>query len=177
MKQLIMNWQNDGTLGVEPVFPEGIECKSFPELPDALNTWLDIIGYLDGDEYAQLGRDYYEKTMLSYKNLDENMCYFLTVDGVPAATITVICDYETKHGYIHMVTCKPNFRGRGLGHLLNEVAVYVLKREGMETAHLTTDDWRIAAIKTYLKAGLTPELESSPDYKERWEKIYSKIGC
>ena len=75
-----------------------------------------------------------------------------------------------------MVACKPEFRGRRLGHLLNDIALYTLKKEGMETAHLTTDDWRIPAIKTYLKAGFTPDLESEPDFRERWDKIHSAIN-
>ena len=47
--------------------------------------------------------------------------------------------------------------------------------EGMETARLRTDDWRIPAIKTYLKIGFEPDLTSEPDYKERWEKIFEII--
>mgnify|MGYP003312674325 CR=1 FL=1 len=110
------------------------------------------------------------------RQIVSSLCFILKVDGVCAASITVICDYEKKDGYIHMVACKPEFRGRGLGNLLNDVALWVLKTEGMQTAYLTTDDWRIPAIKTYLKASFEPDTETCPDYKERWEKIFEKIN-
>ena len=173
MAQLIMRWKNDGTERTPINFPEKVELKTFPQIPDALNEWLDIMSHMEQGEPQNLHNipDYYKNTMLSYANYKEDMCYFLTVDGVPAASITVICDYDKKDGYIHMVACKPGFRGMGLGHLLNDVALDVLKREGMQTAYLTTDDWRIPAIKTYLKADFYPDTESEPDFKERWEKV------
>ena len=74
-----------------------------------------------------------------------------------------------------MVACKPHFRGKGLGTLLSRLAAYVLLREGMQTAYLTTDDWRVPAIKTYLRAGFVPDTESQPDFFERWKKILSQI--
>ena len=176
MAQLIMHWKNDGADAVAPVLPEGITVKTFPEMPDAVNVWLDIVRFMSQAESAPAGEDYYDRLMRNWPHYDENMCYFLTVDGVPAATIAVVCNYPEKKGYIHMVACKPEFRGRRLGHLLNDIALYTLKKEGMETAHLTTDDWRIPAIKTYLKAGFTPDLESEPDFRERWDKIHSAIN-
>ena len=73
-----------------------------------------------------------------------------------------------------MVACRPESRGRGIGTLLNDIAVNVLKNEGMETAYLTTDDFRIPAIKSYLRCGFAPDL-STDDFKERWAKIYAEI--
>jgi len=175
MEQLRMNWKNDKNPCVFPTLPEDITVRTFTELTDALAAWQDIMRYLAKDGDLQTDGNYYKEAMLDYPNYDENMCYFLLVDDKPAATLAVICDYEKKQGYIHMVASKPEFRGKGLGHLLNSIAVYTLKREGMETAYLTTDDWRLAAIKTYLKAGFEPDTETEPDYKERWAKIYSDL--
>ncbi len=173
MKQLIMRWKNDGARQ-EIKLPDGIKIKTFTEIEDAEQAWLHIVSFM-GQDAPQVDPELYHKVMLSKPHYDENKCFFLVVDGVPAATITVICDPVEKAGLIHMVSCDPNFRGRGLGHLLSTLAVDVLKREGMESAHLTTDDWRLAAIKTYLKAGFVPELESEPDYKERWDNIYREL--
>ena len=74
-----------------------------------------------------------------------------------------------------MVACKESARGKGYGTLLNNVALNVLKAEKMQTAYLTTDDWRIPAIKSYLRAEFMPDL-SNDDFKERWKKIYEIIG-
>ena len=46
---------------------------------------------------------------------------------------------------------------------------------GFETAYLTTDDYRIPAIKCYLRAGFEPEM-TEDDHPERWEKIFAAIG-
>ncbi len=176
MKQLVMYWKNDGPETPMPTLPTGVTVATLPQLKDGVQAWLDIVGYMAQDGKQVLDEAYYEKTMTSRPNYDEKLCYFLLVDGAPAATLTVICDYATKAGYIHMVAAKPDYRGRGLGHMLNLLAVATLKREGMETAHLTTDDWRLAAIKTYLKAGFTPDTDSEPDYAERWQAVLQQLG-
>ena len=176
MEQLVMRWKNDGTPAVPAVLPESVELKRFTEIDNALSEWIDVIRYMDGGEKIPDEEAYYRDVMLCEKGYDDNLCFILTVDGVCAASITVICDYEKKDGYIHMVACKPEFRGRGLGNLLNDVALWVLKTEGMQTAYLTTDDWRIPAINTYLNASFVPDTETCPDYKERWEKIFEKIN-
>lgn len=177
MAQLVMNWENDGRENREVILPSGVEIKTFNELGGALEAWLDIVRYMGQTEGKTGDREYYDNVMTSCDNYNEDMCYFLTVDAQPAATVTVICNYSEKKGYVHMVCCKPQFRGRGFGHILNDVAVNALKREGMKTAHLTTDDWRIPAIKTYLKSGFKPDLDSEDDFKERWDKIYSIINA
>lgn len=175
MAQLIMRWKHDGT-PAEPILPpEGVAVRTLPELENGRALWLDIVQYM-GRNPAVLDEDYFRRAMLSRPYFREELCYILTVEGAPAATITVICDPETKAGLIHMVACKPDFRGRGLGHLLSDVAIAALKREGMKTAHLTTDDWRIPAIKTYLKVGFRPDLETEADFRERWENINREIG-
>ena len=176
MAQLIMNWENDSVEAKEPALPAGVEVKILPKLENALAAWQDIVRYLDENGQLDTSGEYYKIAMLDYPNYEDELCYFLLVQGEPAATLTVICDYEKKQGYIHMVACKPEFRGRGLGRLLNEIAVYTLKEKKMKTAYLTTDDWRIPAIKSYLRAGFFPDLETEADFKERWEKIYTNLG-
>ena len=74
-----------------------------------------------------------------------------------------------------MVACKESCRGKGIGSLLNQIALYELKKEGMETAYLTTDDWRLPAIKSYLRVGFEPDL-STDEFRERWKVIYELLG-
>lgn len=174
MEQLIMRWKNDNTTLKPFALPDGVELKTISDFENGVKVWLDIIKYMARD-VKELSYEYYEKTMPAYENFREDLCHILMVDGAPAATITVICDPIKKEGYIHMVACKPEFRGRGLGNLLNDIALSTLKKEKMQAAYLTTDDWRIPAIKTYLKVGFYPDTESEPDFKERWDEIYKVI--
>ena len=113
--------------------------------------------------------------MFTYPTYDANYCFFVLYKGVPVATITTIFDYEKAHGYVHMVACKEGYRGLNIGNLLANIAEYNLKKAGMKTAHLTTDDWRLPAIKTYLNVGFKPDV-SDDEFKERWEKVFEKIN-
>lgn len=171
--QLIMRWENDGEPAKEPVLPEGITVETFPERENALNEWLDIVQY--GLSGGLMGEEYYTKCMTERACYDEKLCHFIVKDSKAVATITVICDYEKMEGYIHMVACKPECRGQGIGTLLNDIAMSVLKKENMKTAYLTTDDFRIPAIKSYLRCGFTPDL-STDEFKERWAKIMEEIS-
>ena len=173
MAQLIMRWRNDG---IEAVFPQTVEnCQivSFQQLENAMEQWLEIVQY--GLSEGKKDADFYQKTMTALPLYREDKCFFVLENGQAVATLTVICDYEKKEGYIHMVACHASARGKGYGTLLNRIAEYTLKREGMNTAYLTTDDWRIPAIKSYLRIGFLPDL-STEDFQERWTKIYKQLG-
>jgi mycothiol synthase len=78
-------------------------------------------------------------------------------------------------GLVHMVAALPEHRGKGLGHLLNALVLHRIKELGHQKAHLLTDDWRLAAIKSYLRAGLRP-LNTHESHPERWETIFKELG-
>jgi L-alanine-DL-glutamate epimerase-like enolase superfamily enzyme len=59
-------------------------------------------------------------------------------------------------GYLHMVGVLPSEAGRGLGLQLSQACLHRMRKEGRTAAVLETDDFRIAAIKTYLKLGFVP---------------------
>ncbi len=168
MRQLVMTWMNDGTPDAGYTLPEGYSVRSLTEVENGIDAWLDIVQY--GLSEKREDEQYYVKAMVNYPNYDPAKCFFVMQGGEAVATITVICDYTTLQGYIHMVACKDVCRGKGIGTLLNRIALSVLKQEGMKNARLTTDDWRIPAIKSYLRAGFTPD-ESTDEFKERWAKI------
>lgn len=172
MEQLIMRWTNDGSQPTTPICPENCSITNFTSLDNATDAWLDIVQY--GLSEGKQDEAFYHATMTAHPAYTEDKCFFVLEDGHPVATLTVICDYSQKEGYVHMVACHESARGKGYGTLLNQIAVYTLKNEGMETAHLTTDDWRIPAIKSYLRAGFTPDL-STQDFITRWDLIFATI--
>ena len=170
--QLVMHWKNNGEPAPEIKLPLNCSIVAFPQLKDAVNKWLDIMQY--GLTNGVQKPEFYEQVMVKHPHYEDDKCFFLLENGEAVASITVICDYEKQEGYIHMVACKEAYRGKGYGTLLNQIAEVTLKKEGMQTAYLTTDDWRIPAIKSYLRAGFEPDV-STEGFKERWEKIYKKI--
>ena len=144
MNQLIMRWKNDGKPMSFPPIPENCRVVNFTNVDNPVEKWLDIVQY--GLSHGRRDEDYYHKMMTSCPNYRQDKCFFLEENGKAIATITVICDYEKKEGYIHMVACHENVRGKGYGTLLNKIALFTLKSEGMATAYLTTDDLSLIHI-------------------------------
>ena len=173
MEQLIMHWKNDGKEVPALQIPENCRMVNFTQLDGAMDKWLDIVQY--GLSEGKKDAEYYHAAMTSRSCYEENKCFFILENEKAVATITVICDYEKKEGYIHMVACREESRGKGYGTLLSKWALFILKKEGMESAYLTTDDWRIPAIKSYLGIGFVPDT-STQDFTERWNNIKKQIG-
>jgi len=172
MEQLIMHWKNDGSDISELDVPENCSIVAFPDLENAVEKWLDIVQY--GLSNGLDTESYYENMMTKEPYYRDDKCFFLLENNEAVATLTVICNYEKSEGYIHMVACKDTCRGKGYGTLLNQLAIKTLKEEGMQTAYLTTDDWRIPAIKSYLRIGFEPDL-STENFKTRWNEIFKTI--
>ena len=173
MEQLKMYWNNDGSPALPLAFPEGFEMLTLPEVPDAVEQWLDIMQY--GLSEKREDASYYKICMLDLPCYEEDKCFFIMHGGKAVATLTVVCDMEKKHGLVHMVGSLPECRGKGVGNMLVAIAEHVLKTTGMQTASLKTDDFRVPAIKTYLKIGFKPDL-STEDYVQRWDAICKNNG-
>ncbi len=98
-------------------------------------------------------------------------------DGTPAATTT---GYVRSDGVgdIHMVACRYDDRGHGLGAALLSHAMKKLKAELPEEGRrveLTTDDFRLPAIVGYLRGGFHPVLYDE-GMEERWRKIAETLN-
>lgn len=173
MEQLMMHWKNDGTPAKQPVFSEEYTVVNITELENGIEQWLDIMQYGLSDKREDVS--FYKTCMLDMPYYDEKKCFMILCDGKAIASVTVICNEETKEGLIHMVGAVPESRGKGVGNMMGDLAIYVLKTSGMQSATLRTDDWRIPAIKSYLKIGFVPVL-STEDFVQRWDAIYRGIG-
>ena len=156
MAQLIMNWQNDGTPVKEITLPEGVEVINFPNLKNALSIWADIIPYLNADGNMEKPEEYYQHSMAENPNYNDNNCFFLLVNNCPAATLTVICDYKKKQGYIHNVACKPEFRGKGYGKALLKKLAQIAVERGCGRLEWWCLNWNKPSIDFYLSLGAEP---------------------
>lgn len=94
---------------------------------------------------------------------------------VATASAQVLADQWPGSGVVHWVGADPDFAGRGLGAA---VVLAVLKdhlQAGHQDVVLTTDDERLAAIRTYLKLGFQPHF-CDPTHPERWQTIGRTMG-
>ncbi len=172
MEQLVMRWTNDGKEAEYPSLPDNVTVGTVRDRENGIDEWLDIVQY--DLAWEPISHEFYRKCMVGHPGYEDDRCFLFCLDGKAVATVCVICDREKAEGYIHMVGSKPEVRGRGIGNLMNDYAAAVLKKEGMKTAYLTTDDWRIPAIKSYLRANFVPD-ETTDDFRARWAKIRETI--
>jgi mycothiol synthase len=98
--------------------------------------------------------------------------YFITKNNQPVGTSCVFF-HPSDHGDIPelgWVAVHPAQRGRGLGLLLCQAALCFVRDRGYRYMYLKTEDFRLAAIKTYLRLGFEPEL-TDPSHVLRWQVL------
>ncbi len=79
-------------------------------------------------------------------------------------------DLHPSGGELGWVGSDPAHRGLGLGGAVCAAVTTRLIEAGFEDIHLYTEDFRLPALKTYLKLGYVPFLYA-PDMANRWETI------
>ena len=84
-------------------------------------------------------------------------------------------DLHPFSGELGWVAGSPEHRGRGLGLAVCAPVVRRLIDAGFEHIFLNTDDWRLPAIKVYLKLGFVPFLCAS-DSDERWRTVCESLA-
>ncbi|HAA75449.1 TPA: hypothetical protein DCE37_10040 [Candidatus Latescibacteria bacterium] len=152
--------------------PDGYELRSYQPGDD--QAWCDI---MEGNVGRNWTIELFGQKMSSDPRFSSDALFFATHEGSPVASA---CAWrpspeEKIVGDVHMVGALDDHRGNGLGHLVNSAVLHKLKEQGFQKAHLKTDDWRLAAINSYLKAGFEP-LNTHISHAERWDLIYEKIS-
>jgi GNAT superfamily N-acetyltransferase len=75
--------------------------------------------------------------------------------------IGFISQTHRDEGYIHFVGVHPNFRKRGLGHLLYEQVFEALMREGCRIVRCVTSPFNKGSITFHLRMGFKPEISKT----------------
>ncbi|MBM4436831.1 MAG: GNAT family N-acetyltransferase [Actinobacteria bacterium] len=84
--------------------------------------------------------------------------------------------YDDVEGRLDYVCGHPEHRGKGLGLGVCVAVTRFLLEQGYATVALTTDDWRLPAIRTYVKIGFEPVLFRW-DMPERWARVYGALAA
>ena len=101
--------------------------------------------------------------------------FVATVDGEVAATASCQLSEEfPQAGWVHWVGADPAHGGKGLGRAVTLAVLHAAREDGKQEAGLTTDDPRLAAIRTYLGLGFEPDPwhESHP---ARWVAVFERL--
>lgn len=78
-------------------------------------------------------------------------------------------------GIIHMVGVFRAHRGHGLGRALVTAALWRLREMEYRAAVLSTDDFRLSAIRIYLGLGFRPVF-SHVSHAPRWQELYQRLS-
>lgn len=174
MKQLYMRRRGGHT--EEHTLPEGYTLQFFDGTKEAVNDWLEIChGGLNPDKSFS----HFQNAIINKPDINpmKDIFFVVSPDGIRVATTTCIRRPEGIGG-VHMVAALERYRGKGIGHFLITKAVNILADRGFTVMGLTTDDFRLPAIKTYLDAGFRPYLvhDDDSDMVKRWDDVLEKLG-
>ncbi len=157
--------------------PEGFSIVRWQGDED-INDWVKICS--DGLIDPETGCERFHKEITNADGPDAlRDTYFIENNGEKIATFTVVPNmWSTGLGNLHMVACKSECRGLGIGKFITDYSLKVLKDMGIEKIYLLTHDHRIPAIKAYIGSGFLPvnyPTDDGTDMVERWQKIVNTL--
>ena len=152
-----------------PAVPDGYELRQYG--PDDERAYQDLflLGFENENALAETLR----------KALEGG---FFVVEHRTSRQLVASCvaergewDPESPRGILGWLIGDPSHSGLGLGTIVSAVVTNRLAQEGYGEPGLSTDDFRLAAIKIYLSVGWRPYLHHE-DMDPRWRKIYEGVG-
>jgi mycothiol synthase len=157
----------------EAVPPPGYQIRSFEESDES--GWNEVLWL--AFEWEP-GQGDFETIMRSHSAYDpERVKVVVTEQGQVVATASCwsAAKFDDDHRMLHYVAVHPEHRGHRLGHIVSLAAMHHAVAEGAHSMALLTDDFRDAAIKTYLRMGFVP-LVTHRSHPERWRLIEGRLG-
>lgn len=95
---------------------------------------------------------------------------------VATASSRYLAEQLPVSGYIHWVATHPDHARRGLASAMTTHLLNNFRERGYENACLETDDFRISAIRTYLKSGFIPVYNmKDEDHRLRWSNVFQSM--
>jgi len=174
MSQLRMIWKPENPRTIKGV-PEGFSVRSM-SFAD-IDGWCEVSRALTGEN--RWSNEEFIRNMLFNPPLTllprDIYCLFDDAAGAMVSTAAACLDTEKRLGNLHMVSAVPEYRGRGIGRAVCEAAVECFVRHGIAEATLSTDEFRVPAIKIYLGLGFRPWLYEE-DMPGRWRGVFNDMG-
>ena len=174
MGQLLMKWNN----GTVPEFdlPKGYELIQYRRggtddmtEEEFKKAWIE----------TRLSAGEPEKAEAWFYNVhndptvpDDGFFAIFSGDKMASSAHIQLENHEVGTATLHEVWTDAAHRGKGLGKIITGAVMKNAQSRGIDTVYLTTDDFRIPAIRAYLKMGFFPVLYEDGQ-RERWEKIFA----
>jgi len=109
-----------------------------------------------------------------------NGLFFVIHDATQTLVATAAAQNKARQfhpagGELGWVAADPQHRGKGLGYAVCAAATRRLIEAGHPTLYLLTDDFRLPAIRVYLRLGWIPFLYTA-EMEERWRAVCFGLG-
>jgi mycothiol synthase len=95
-------------------------------------------------------------------------------DVVGSACSWLIDPKEEATGTLHMVCVSPEHQGRRLSYYPCLAVLHRLYERGLTAAQLSTNDWRLGAVKVYLELGFVPVYRNAL-HPEQWRSVLEQL--
>ena len=121
--------------------------------------------------------DRFRKLLASHFGFRPDRVFFICRGGTPVGSASAFQwpGVPRHRGYIHMVGVRRTDCGRGLGYWLAAACLRRFKEDGFSEAMLQTEDFRLPAIKHYLRLGFRPTLVEE-GHRQKWARVFDRIG-
>lgn len=164
---------------IKRCLPDGYSFVFFSDCPEDVAAWCDICRKAEMVKSTD-NEEVFSKVMRNVRDieLEKDLFFVVAPDGSKIATSALIHKKDSNSGYLHMVAAIPEHRNLGIGHAMLSFAISLAEERKIDYCVLTTDDYRLPAIKNYLVGGFRPVLYHDPDsdMKERWLSVAQKLG-
>ncbi len=97
------------------------------------------------------------------------------IDRIVATAALQLNEYKPGTATLHMVYSDPAHRGKKLGEIVTIAAMRYVWEHGIPVMYLETDEFRIPAIKVYLRQGFCP-VYCGEDMEGRWAGVFRELG-
>jgi mycothiol synthase len=155
-----------------PVVAEGFTVRAFRSGDEA--GWNRL---MDSAFERRPGQSDFAREMVADAPYRPERVRLVTdADNVVVATASCWLSkrFGTNSAVLHWVATDPQHAGLGLGSAVSVDALHQGLAEGRDRAFLLTDDFRIAALKTYLRLAFTPVL-THVSHVDRWRRILAEL--
>lgn len=152
--------------------PQGYEARTFREGDEG--AWCEIVNSTMGANYTP---ERLRENFTGRKEYDPQGMFFVTFEGKPVGTAFAWREKLDggEIGRVHFVAVLEEHQGKGLGTALTLLVLHRLRERGFGRAVLSTDDFRLPAIKVYLRLGFRP-VYFDEWHRERWKKVLEQLG-
>ncbi|OMC69707.1 hypothetical protein BK121_13845 [Paenibacillus odorifer] len=148
--------------------PTGYLIRHFE--PDDERNWEELIRHSFTREVK------FADKISAHVPLYSDRLLFICRGNQPVATATAweLGSGDPKSWYLHMVGVLPEYSGKGLGYAVSLAVLHKIRESGGAAASLETDDFRLPAIRIYLKLGFQP-VYLDDSHPGRWERILQRL--